>query len=72
MLNALGVESVCLHSMITQRERLSSLARFKSSQVRVLIATDVASRGLDIPMVSEQVSTTTNKIIHFSHTSILV
>ncbi|KAK4323510.1 hypothetical protein Pmani_005822 [Petrolisthes manimaculis] len=51
LLNALGVECVCLHSMITQKERLSSLARFKSSQVRVLIATDVASRGLDIPMV---------------------
>ncbi|KAG7173528.1 ATP-dependent RNA helicase DDX49-like [Homarus americanus] len=35
----------------TQKERLSALARFKSSQVKVLIATDVASRGLDIPLV---------------------
>ncbi|CAL4132218.1 unnamed protein product, partial [Meganyctiphanes norvegica] len=51
MLNELGVESVSLHSMLPQYERLASLAKFKSSQVKVLLATDVASRGLDIPMV---------------------
>ncbi len=34
-----------------QRLRMSSLANFKSSQIRVLFATDVASRGLDIPTV---------------------
>ena len=51
MLNDLGIEAVCLHSMITQQERFSALARFKSSMVKVLVATDVASRGLDIPMV---------------------
>jgi ATP-dependent RNA helicase DDX49/DBP8 len=30
---------------------LAALAKFKSEQVRVLVATDVASRGLDIPTV---------------------
>lgn len=40
-----------LHSMKTQQQRLASLNRFKSGQVEILIATDVASRGLDIPTV---------------------
>ncbi|XP_066983655.1 probable ATP-dependent RNA helicase DDX49 isoform X1 [Macrobrachium rosenbergii] len=52
MLNELGIESVSLHSMINQKSRLAALARFKSSQVKVLIATDLASRGLDIPRVA--------------------
>ncbi|XP_042886823.1 probable ATP-dependent RNA helicase DDX49 [Penaeus japonicus] len=51
MLNKLGVESLCIHSMLTQKERLAALARFKSSQAKILIATDLASRGLDIPLV---------------------
>ena len=33
------------------RKRISNLGWFKSQRVRILIATDVASRGLDIPMV---------------------
>ncbi|KAK8750843.1 hypothetical protein OTU49_015022 [Cherax quadricarinatus] len=53
LLNSLSIECVALHSMLSQKERLSALARFKSSQVKVLIATDVASRGLDIPLVDE-------------------
>lgn len=52
MLGALGIEAVALHSMLSQRDRLAALARFKSSQIKVLIATDLASRGLDIPLVS--------------------
>ncbi|KAB7505925.1 putative ATP-dependent RNA helicase DDX49 [Armadillidium nasatum] len=51
MMNELGIDSVCLHSMMKQKERLKALARFKSSQIKFLIATDLASRGLDIPLV---------------------
>ncbi|KAG1712200.1 putative ATP-dependent RNA helicase DDX49 [Nymphon striatum] len=51
MLNDLGFQCVALHSMISQKERLASLSKFKSNVSRILIATDVASRGLDIPAV---------------------
>lgn len=47
----LGFPCVSLHSMLPQKFRLSALSKFKSDQIKVLIATDVASRGLDIPTV---------------------
>lgn len=50
-LNSVGIENVCLHGFMRQRERVAALNRFKSNHVRTLIATDVASRGLDIPNV---------------------
>ncbi|KAL5499261.1 MAK5 [Sanghuangporus vaninii] len=40
-----------LHSQLQQRQRLKNLDRFKSIPNSILIATDVASRGLDIPSV---------------------
>jgi ATP-dependent RNA helicase DDX49/DBP8 len=42
---------VALHSLMSQSERLAALAKFKSNKVKILVATDVASRGLDIPAV---------------------
>ncbi|KHJ47126.1 DEAD/DEAH box helicase [Trichuris suis] len=51
MFNDLGFRVGALHSMIPQRERLSSFALFKSNRLKVLICTDVASRGLDLPFV---------------------
>lgn len=50
-LNAIGIENVCLHGFMRQRERVAALNKFKSNHVRTLISTDVASRGLDIPNV---------------------
>lgn len=50
-LNSIGLDNVCLHGFMRQKERVAALNRFKSNIVRVLIATDVASRGLDIPNV---------------------
>lgn len=40
-----------LHSEMPQSERVNSIHRFKANAARILIATDVASRGLDIPNV---------------------
>jgi ATP-dependent RNA helicase DDX49/DBP8 len=40
-----------LHSMVPQRERLEALSKFRSGTKKVLVCTDVASRGLDIPAV---------------------
>ncbi|XP_050523861.1 probable ATP-dependent RNA helicase DDX49 isoform X2 [Daktulosphaira vitifoliae] len=51
-LNEVGFDTVALHAMISQRQRLTALAKFKSHISKILIATDVASRGLDIPAVS--------------------
>jgi superfamily II DNA/RNA helicase len=43
-----NVEAVALHGNKVQKERLSALDGFKSGKVRVLVATDVASRGVDV------------------------
>jgi ATP-dependent RNA helicase DDX49/DBP8 len=51
ILSEVGVENVALHSLLSQNRRLAALGKFKSQHVRILVATDVASRGLDIPTV---------------------
>ena len=43
-----GVPAVAIHGDRTQPERTRALADFKAGEVTVLVATDVASRGLDI------------------------
>ncbi|KAL6946834.1 putative RNA helicase [Hanseniaspora vineae] len=50
-LKALDIRVASLHSQMPQRERTNSLHRFRAAAARVLIATDVAARGLDIPVV---------------------
>jgi ATP-dependent RNA helicase DDX49/DBP8 len=50
-LNSVGLENVCLHGFMRQKERVATLGKFKSNIVKILICTDVASRGLDIPNV---------------------
>ncbi|RUP24981.1 hypothetical protein BC936DRAFT_138865 [Jimgerdemannia flammicorona] len=51
MLKELGVRCTALHSQMTQQERLDSLGKFRAEVIKVLVATDVGSRGLDIPTV---------------------
>jgi len=44
-------EVLIIHGDINQKQREASINAFKTRKVNVLVATDVASRGLDIPMV---------------------
>ncbi|KAL8292938.1 hypothetical protein RQP46_000632 [Phenoliferia psychrophenolica] len=55
LLALLGLNIVALHSGMQQRARLKSLDRFKAAKNAILLATDVAARGLDIPSVSHVV-----------------
>ena len=45
-----------LHSDLKQRDRMKALEEFKSGKVKILCATDVASRGLDISNVTHVIN----------------
>ena len=51
LLRNLGFRAVCLHGQLSQPKRLGALNKFKAGVRNILVATDVASRGLDIPNV---------------------
>ena len=51
LLRNLGFSSVPIHGNMSQAKRIGSLNKFKSGDRSILVATDVASRGLDIPAV---------------------
>jgi len=51
VLRRLGFPAIPLHGQMSQSMRLASLNKFKSGGRSILVATDVASRGLDIPLV---------------------
>ncbi|MGH8072795.1 MAG: DEAD/DEAH box helicase [Lysobacter sp.] len=48
-LEAAGLRSVAIHGNKSQAQRQKALRDFKTNRARVLVATDVAARGLDIP-----------------------
>lgn len=43
-----GIYSVQLHGDINQKQRDNSLYKFRSGKVKIMVATDVAARGLDV------------------------
>jgi len=45
-----------LHGDMAQPVRMETLARFKNGEVRLLVCSDVAARGLDIPKVSHVIN----------------
>jgi ATP-dependent RNA helicase RhlE len=48
-LEAAGLPAVAIHGNKSQAQRQKALTQFKSGKARILVATDVAARGLDIP-----------------------
>ncbi len=48
-LKANGITAMALHSQKTQGARTNALTHFKAGKITVLVATDLASRGIDIP-----------------------
>ena len=51
-----GIPSVAIHGNKNQSQRQRALKQFKDERVRVMVATDVAARGLDIPNVSHVIN----------------
>ncbi|MFL6787495.1 MAG: DEAD/DEAH box helicase [Sphingomicrobium sp.] len=55
-LAAAGIDSMAIHGNKSQPQRERAIAAFKSGQAPVLIATDIAARGIDIPGVAHVVN----------------
>jgi len=51
-----GIKTATIHSNRSQNQRLSALKDFKSGRVRVLVATDIAARGIDVDGISHVVN----------------
>ncbi|THX67113.1 DEAD-domain-containing protein [Aureobasidium pullulans] len=51
LLGALGFGAIPLHGQLSQSARLGALSKFRAGSRDILVATDVAARGLDIPSV---------------------
>ncbi|MBP5284660.1 MAG: DEAD/DEAH box helicase [Kiritimatiellae bacterium] len=55
-LSRAGISSAAIHSDKTQNQRTRALDGFKKGDIRVLVATDIASRGIDVPFVDAVVN----------------
>ncbi|KAI9821384.1 MAG: ribosomal RNA processing protein [Thelocarpon impressellum] len=51
LLRSLGFSAIPLHGQLSQSARLGALGKFRGGSRDILVATDVAARGLDIPSV---------------------
>ena len=55
-LGALGIRTVALHADRTQQQRMAAVEGFRTGTYPVLVATDVAARGLDIEGIAHVVN----------------
>ncbi|MCJ1229872.1 ribosomal RNA processing protein [Toensbergia leucococca] len=51
LLRSLGFGAIPLHGQLSQSARLGALGKFRAGSRDILVATDVAARGLDVPSV---------------------
>jgi ATP-dependent RNA helicase RhlE len=51
-----GMNAVALHGNKAQNARVRALDSFRSGRVRILVATDIAARGIDVPNISHVVN----------------
>ncbi|KKO44382.1 ATP-dependent RNA helicase RhlE [Arsukibacterium ikkense] len=51
-----GISALAIHGNKSQNARTKALAEFKAGTIRVLVATDIAARGLDIDMLPQVVN----------------
>jgi superfamily II DNA/RNA helicase len=51
-----GHPAGALHGDMNQRQRTRTIARLRKGEIRILVATDVAARGIDIPSISHVVN----------------
>jgi ATP-dependent RNA helicase RhlE len=55
-LQALNISAVAIHGNKSQGVRTGALDKFKLGQIRVLVATDIASRGIDVDSISHVIN----------------
>jgi ATP-dependent RNA helicase RhlE len=55
-LNQQGVTALALHSNRSQNQRQRALAAFREGEVQVLVATDIAARGIDVDGISHVIN----------------
>jgi ATP-dependent RNA helicase RhlE len=53
---AAGISALAIHGNKSQGARTKALSGFKTGSIRVLVATDIAARGLDIPLLPHVVN----------------
>lgn len=67
-LQANGINALQIHGNVAQNKRLSAIQEFKEGKIKVLLATDIAARGLDINdvthVINYEVPRTKDSYIH--------
>lgn len=55
-LNYHGINTVCIYGALDKEERRTAIESFKDGRSRVMVATDISARGLDIPGVTHVIN----------------
>lgn len=56
LLNVAGIQNTYIYGALDQQARRIHLARFRSEKEKILIVTDVAARGIDIPLLDHVIN----------------